>query len=431
MRLFISILMMMLIGSNIGIMYAQLPEITNKSYTKPSQADPLQSPEKPTVWQRISVAMPDNFRAVFFDDEQTGWVLCEYYYVLKTEDGGDNWSVNITGAKEQLYGIWFTDKNNGWLCAAGGMLYKTEDGGANWTPNETETYFPLKKIIFVDSLYGWTCGLRGTILFTSDGGANWSYQVTQTTSEITSIFFVDRNRGWAVGEAGTIFRTEDGGANWEFIITEIESKITSVYFLNQDYGWLAGNNGLFYHSSDGGKSWTNMSIDKEISVTDFHFVNARHGWLICPWMMPMRTTNGGIDWFEEAVEGSSSNALTDIFFIKENRGWAVGLLGALFRTVSIDNAESGAVIANDAIGIFPNPASDKLNITVSLEKQEFMELVIFEPMNGRIMTIKEYSWFPDGSNEIAIDVNHLPSGIYCIAANKSSGTLFKIFSICR
>ena len=55
--------------------------------------------------------------------------------VIKTTDGGLNWSVThySGGITSDLYTVFFTDQNTGWTAGAMGKILKTTDGGKSWS----------------------------------------------------------------------------------------------------------------------------------------------------------------------------------------------------------------------------------------------------------------------------------------------------------
>lgn len=66
--------------------------------------------------------------------------------------------------------MFFIDSLRGW--ASGDIVLKTTDGGANWTPDGQITVENLKAMYFHDLNSGWAVGARGTILKYSDSELN-------------------------------------------------------------------------------------------------------------------------------------------------------------------------------------------------------------------------------------------------------------------
>ena len=102
---------------------------------------------------------------VYFVDGSTGWAVGAYGTIIKTTDGGDNWSVQSTYKTYELKGVCFTDLNHG---AAVG---------------------------FAEAGYGFS----GIILRTTDGGNNWIMQSNGASCMLNGVFFNDKYNGIVVG----------------------------------------------------------------------------------------------------------------------------------------------------------------------------------------------------------------------------------------
>ena len=136
----------------------------------------------------------------------------DYGTILRTTDGGANWTRQSSGPRDYfLYGVSFTDANTGTAVGQGGTILRTTDGGESWTPQSSGTPNPLSGVSFTDANTGSAVGGGGTILRTTDGGASWTRQSNGTTNWLYGVSFTDANTGTVVGDFGTILRTTTGG----------------------------------------------------------------------------------------------------------------------------------------------------------------------------------------------------------------------------
>lgn len=98
-------------------------------------------------WVRIRQGTrAEQLYGIWFDAKgQKGWVGGSTHYghfgnsfVLRTLDGGSTWeTIAIPEQKGRINAIEFESTgNNGWAISAGGFLLKTEDGGNQWTRQE-------------------------------------------------------------------------------------------------------------------------------------------------------------------------------------------------------------------------------------------------------------------------------------------------------
>jgi photosystem II stability/assembly factor-like uncharacterized protein len=152
--------------------------------------------------------------------------------VLKTIDGGNNWTVLSGTGNNWLFGIYFTDLQTGWTGGINGALLKTTDGGSNWAAQTSGTTNRIVAISFVNSNTGWTAGYAGTILSTINGGQNWTAQVSNTTENLWGVDFINANTGWAAGWFGTIVHTTNGGLT---AITQLGNEVPEEFSLSQNY----------------------------------------------------------------------------------------------------------------------------------------------------------------------------------------------------
>nr|HMN24588.1 YCF48-related protein [Ignavibacteriaceae bacterium] len=77
-----------------------------------------------------------------------------------------------------------------------GVVLKTEDGGKNWTTIQTQTMAMLYSIKFISQNNGWAVGDSGVVLKTTDGGVNWLLKSKNLNSHLTNGFFLNSQTGW-------------------------------------------------------------------------------------------------------------------------------------------------------------------------------------------------------------------------------------------
>jgi len=167
------------------------------------------------TWSAVSSGTGDDLYGCHFQAADRGWACGENGTILFWN--GSSWSSQTSGTGEHLYDIYLAADNVGWAAGSGQTVVKTTDGGLNWTaqtvPAEATPF--LKGVCFVDTLSGWVVGLNGTIVHTSDGGANWEIQDTGTLFGLRAVTFVSASEGWTAGYGCTVLHTADAGATWE------------------------------------------------------------------------------------------------------------------------------------------------------------------------------------------------------------------------
>ncbi|MCG9128908.1 hypothetical protein JT359_15065 [Candidatus Poribacteria bacterium] len=104
----------------------------------------------------------------------------------------------------------------------------------------------------------------------------------------------------------------------------------SVFFTGEKTGWVVGsasfedyeNPGLIGFTLDGGKTWNRSELRLESDLTDLYFLDEEHGWAVGQNGLIANTTNGK-DW-DLQVSKVPGVALTNTYFINEKIGFAVG-----------------------------------------------------------------------------------------------------------
>lgn len=199
----------------------------------------------------------EEFQAVAFADANTGFAAGGYfntsYYsrFYKTTNSGTNWfSVNLADTAVTLYSIQFPYTLTGYACGTGGKIIKTVDGGNNWSSLSSGTTADLRCVYFINPLTGWISGVSGLIRKTTDGGNTWSVQTSGTTGGLTSIVFTNENLGYASGNLG-VLKTTNGGVNWTNDFIQASIPVNSMHFINVNTGWIAGNSGMIMKTISG------------------------------------------------------------------------------------------------------------------------------------------------------------------------------------
>lgn len=178
---------------------------------------------------------------------------------MSTTDGGRTWSRTIMPGAVTITALSFVDARRGWAATDSYNVLRTTDGGVNWTQQGVPV--PLHSIDFVDSSYGWCTGTSGLIYATTNGGLTWNAQAVGQVSLFLSINFVDRSYGWVAGEH-LILRTTNGGGQWITSDSTIHAGYRAVHFVNRDTGWAVGGGQMFVGgqgrivaTTNGGETW--------------------------------------------------------------------------------------------------------------------------------------------------------------------------------
>jgi photosystem II stability/assembly factor-like uncharacterized protein len=282
-------------------------------------------------------------RAVYFLDQNCGWIAGSNGTLLQTVDGGARWRVAAFVTKDSLTDVYFSDEQVGWLLAQRDLfklksnerasyLLNTTDGGVTWRRiflNTTEVNTRFVRLLFADAQHGWVFGETGVLFATSDGGAHWIPQRSATKHLLLGGAFTNNGRAFIVGAGGTIMQSEDSGVTWQLNARHHgdNARFNAVTAVG-NLAWLVGNAGQIFATSDGGRSWSSQRANVNADLLDVKFIDAREGWAVGVEGVLLHTTDGGLHWMSESIGGSPR--LERLFIVDRNHVWAVGLGGMVF-----------------------------------------------------------------------------------------------------
>ncbi len=303
------------------------------------------------LWQNPS-PQGNNLNNLIFVDANTGYAVGEGCSILKTTDGGMNWSdlslPDYPGYT--LMDISFVDVSTGWITgyylasdfsSVYGLVLKTTNAGATWTEQYNGFFKPTFGIQFFDALNGTVVGSdlslgQGLILRTTDGGNTWLPQNSAFGGLLTSVYFSDANTGTIVNDGGNIQRTTDGGTSWNAQVSGTSELLTDVYFTDTNIGTVVGGNGTILRTTNGGGTWTAQNSGLSNQIEKVFFLDADHGWATTLGLIVggnvLHTTDGGDTWTLQFTTTYGTNGLEGIYFNDSENGFLVGFHGLIYST---------------------------------------------------------------------------------------------------
>jgi hypothetical protein len=141
---------------------------------------------------------------IFFPDTITGFITAPdtvtgmMNAIIKSTDGGSNWSEVLYDTAIRIRNIFFPSLNTGFAVGESGKIIKTADGGTTWAHLNSGTSVNLNAVCFVNDTLGFACGDSGVIIRTVNGGNSWTTDNTGTTAPFLKIFFVNDSIGYAL-----------------------------------------------------------------------------------------------------------------------------------------------------------------------------------------------------------------------------------------
>lgn len=366
-----------------------------------------------SFWRPQNSGVTSQFDKVHFANANTGIILEPWGFILRTTNGGVNWTRINTGINGQ-YAVRFKDANTAYLFGFTN-LYKSTNGGVNWT-SVMNMGNSASGIFF----FGETIIVAGNPLLykSTNNGLNWSSLPSHSDG-----YFVNENTGWSITAQyypppnpnnniyNRIYKTTNGGVNW-FLQSELTSQVQPMYnmirFCDESTGYISGLYGT-RKSTNGGIAWTVIKPGMSWGVFP---VNKDTLWLTEPGSKLYYSVNGGNNWSYDSI----NTTINDIYFVDKNTAWAVGQNGKIFiSSTAFTSLEGLGEISPTEYMLYqnyPNPfnPSTKIKYAVS-ENNSSIRIEVFD-IRGRIVAVLIDKTHSAGVYEVDFNSYNLSTGIY-------------------
>jgi photosystem II stability/assembly factor-like uncharacterized protein len=386
--------------------------------------------------------------SIFFINPDTGFVAGEDNtgVIQKTMDGGNTWSRVYASPTnfEWVNDVFFANSTNGFAVGVNGTIIRTTDGGGNWSSQTIPNVSIFASVFFPTSLIGYVTGdgsSRGPIYKTTDGGNNWVAQTSNATGALRSIFFVDANTGYAFGNED-ILKTSDGGTTWVRSNNNFPANDTSylghreMYCTDANTCYIPG--APIQKTIDGGITWNPLS-QPSISppyfnfTTAIHFTNSQTGFAVGAKIDTsnftlvggtiIKTVDAGLSWNEINTPANNDTLikrpLSSIRFVNSQTGYTSSQKGKVLKTMNAGGSGVGIGSLNhkaNKIHIYPNPFS----ATAILEADDFFKdasLTVYNSLGQIVRKIKNIS-----GKTITLSRDNLPRGLYFLRLTENDKT---------
>jgi photosystem II stability/assembly factor-like uncharacterized protein len=351
------------------------------------------------------------FTGVSFINDQAGWVVAHGRGIVKTTNGGEEWSLDTTTAHLNLSMIKFLNKDVGYAANNNGNLIKTTDGGINWAEISVNDRAYIDVIYFINQDTGFI-GTNTEVKKTTDGGNTWYHSIS--IDYANSFSFIDHNTGWVLSGGGKLYRTSDCGINWREVNSELFS--SKIFFIDSLLGYTCGYYRYIAKTTDGGISWTKLSLfikDPAIYRSLF-FTNANTGWVVGENGYIIGTKDGGESFVYST--GLTQDNLQNVVFVNSKTGWIVGENGNIFKTVSGDIIGDVETISwmPDKYFLFqnyPNPFNPATTIEYAIPSLSTVILKVYDILGREVTTLVSEEKLA-GRYMVTFDGSGLSSGVY-------------------
>lgn len=273
-------------------------------------------------------------RSVHFVNATRGWAVGDRGVIVRSDDGGQRWTVQASGTTRDLRAVQFVSTDEGWAIGQAGTILHTNDGGSTWRAQNSPIVVDLTTLSFVDSERGWI-GLPDGVLRTTNGGKIWTKTGSGVPAQVIDIQFFNATNGVLLAlsglfsERGRVLITSDGGETWQGTRCDAYfgfncDKFLALHFADSTFGVAVGGfvNSAQGVSMDGGATWTNIGEQIQFfEGEDVHLADRSNGWMVRSGTY-YRTTDGARTWSR-----FNGPAAYDIQLLSPSVGFAAGYAG--------------------------------------------------------------------------------------------------------
>ncbi|MBE2218058.1 MAG: T9SS type A sorting domain-containing protein [Ignavibacteria bacterium] len=364
-------------------------------------------------WELTTSATSNDLLHVLFVNSNTGYACGDIGTIIRTTNGGINWTALVSGTNEVLTSMAVNPANINVVYAAGfsGVLLKTTNAGNNWVLQTAGGSY--NAIVFKDANTGVAAGLGGIMYRTTNGGNNWVSLDPGIGSVTISTLYIGGGVLFGGCASGKIIKSTNNGLNWTNYQTPSSFSFYSIYFPNDVTGYAVDNTGKVFKSSNSGVNWSQISVH---SGTKFTITRNGIDLFMCGVQGKiLKSTNNGVNWITQNT-GTSIDFYA-MQFVNAYVGFAVGEGGAIYRTsnggepIGINTVSSEVPADFSLSQNYPNPFNPATNLEFSVPAAEFVNITVYDAL-GKQVSIVVNEHLQAGKYKADFDGSNLNSGIY-------------------
>lgn len=430
--------------------------------------------------------------SICFPSANAGYAIDNQGGIYSSTDGGMTWAQNQIALGIQSNSVYFTGVQTGYITGASpNNLIKTSDGGNNWTVVHSGAN-NLKSVMFSDSIRGLSVGENGAIYKTTTGGEIWNVQYSGTTEMLNSVFYRDSLKGVVVGNNGLILTTITGGdlPNFKLIsgtvkfadnnenvthgfVKAIKYDTATSTIITIDSGRILPNGEYLIKVPFGDSTDIMAYQDDELDCVPTYYPSTTH-WQEATTIYPnvnrsnidirvyrLDTTSTSVGYvagyiYKDIFRLEDEHLPGSVIYVKDgNKFKGFGIADSLGRykvnlpvgnfkvhvnrygyksdslivqlqhpniikdtlNFYLEKHTSGVTTNENNPVVFileqnyPNPFNPETSIEYSLGRSSFVRLAIYD-LRGRLITILENDDKTAGKHAVRFEASDLPSGVY-------------------
>lgn len=345
--------------------------------------------------------------------------------IISSTDSGKTWKILSIPISSNLRTLHFFDSLKGIVTGENARVLKTYDGGKNWTQKYARTAAYAYDIYFLGDS-GLLVGKDFLIASTINAGETWKVDTTdQIRKELKSVTITPEGRCWAVGDSGFLLKKHLSHNRWQTVKLPTKINLTSVVAFGEsdlvicggmpDTAHVGKHFNIIFYSQDTGKNWTSTGVTEMKTIYSASYFSKDTGMMV--------GSNGIISKVYQPLSKrgqqiSGVSSTLNRINCRNNVAIIVGDGGTILR--SINRGGFGVNIEDiyaPELNLYPMPSEGILHINTedAINKTELLD------QNGRILS----SSFDPISNELQTDYSGF--AIVKISFENGNVTYRKVF----
>jgi photosystem II stability/assembly factor-like uncharacterized protein len=371
-------------------------------------------------------------------DTLYGWAAGDSGTIIRTSNGGVNWSVQNSGILAyHIDDIFFLNRNLGWALANdylfnGTFVLKTTNGGNTWTTSRfPDTAAVVGNVYFIDSLNGFVSGFSGKIFKTTNSGGNWS-ECTIDTAFCPYLYLFPKNKikflnsqtGFAAGGhmdlQGILWKTTNAGLHW-FTYCVAPEPLFDIKAISGNRVISTGGDfeygASICNSYDGGNNWLYEATGVYGQGTYLAFRTPEELWVPLSfaqtWAVNLDSGNYHTAWLQ--IQAPESTSVYAAGFVTPTYGLAFGSNGSIMKynsaVIGVGNNQNQVPLRSTLHQNYPNPFNPSTVISYDLIKATFVKITIYDLL-GKQLNVFIEGYKPAGGHNFKFRDLGLASGVY-------------------
>ncbi len=331
-----------------------------------------------------------------------------YSYIFHTVDGGNHWQLCADTTLPACFSLSFPSQDRVYFFGKYGLIIIKKD------------FYPNNAI----QTYG-----KARFFLSEDQGNSW-IELPLPFDTMANMEFLNRTEGYIFGGGGTtpsagFYKTQDGGLTWNFTPLGLPM-INKGQLINAHLMYfLTADSSQVYRALYDGYQWDTLKVftcPAGKFIRDIGFTNENTGYVICLEQYNIETS--WIYFTEDAGQTwtliGNFPYLNSLKATYNQNGYAYGMLGRIMQLEKGYPVGTAPALYSTDVGnsqVFPNPATNYLNIQIPSKSRDGMTQIVIYNMAGQ----RVFETHKTG-NQFLIPMTMLTPGWYLIIITNTEGT---------